>query len=40
MHVVNGLIRKAPLIKQLQDSTMFVVELSEMVKDYKTGEKN
>lgn len=39
MHIVHGQIRKAPFIKQLQDSTMFSVELSEMVKDYKTGEK-
>lgn len=39
MHTVHGLIRKSPFIKQLQDSTMFAFELSEMVKDYKTGEK-
>lgn len=40
MHTVHGLIRKAPFIKQLENSTMFVVELSEMVKDFKTGEKS
>jgi len=39
MHIIHGQVRKAPMIKQLQDSTMFIVELSEMVKDYKTGEK-
>ena len=39
MHIVHGQIRKAPFVKQTGDSTMFVVELSEMVKDYKTGEK-
>jgi transcription initiation factor TFIID subunit TAF12 len=39
MHSVHGLVRKAPMIKQLQDSTMFIVELAEMVKDFKTGEK-
>ena len=39
MHIVHGQVRKAPVIKQLQDSTLFVIELSEMVKDYKTGEK-
>ena len=39
MHTVHGLLRKAPFVKQLADSTMFAVELSEMVKDYKTGEK-
>jgi hypothetical protein len=38
-HIVHGLIRKAPLIKQLATSTMFVLEISEMVKDFKTGEK-
>lgn len=40
MHTVHGTIRKAPFIKQLESSTMFVVELSEVVKDYKTGEKS
>ena len=39
-HTVSGLIRKAPTVKQLAESTMFIGELSEMVKDYKTGEKN
>lgn len=39
MHIVHGQIRKAPMIKQLAESTMFIVELSEVVKDYKTGEK-
>jgi hypothetical protein len=38
-HTVHGMLRKEPMIKQLQESTMFVVELAEMVKDYKTGEK-
>lgn len=40
MHVISGELRKAPYIKQLQDSTMFAVELSEVIKDYKTGEKS
>jgi len=44
MHIVHGELRKAPYIKQGcgQDgqSTMFIIELSEMVKDFKTGEKN
>lgn len=43
MHVVSGLIRKAPFIKtgcgQDGASTMYSVELSEMITDYKTGEK-
>lgn len=43
MHVVSGLIRKAPFIKSgcgpQGDSTMYAIELSEMTKDYKTGEK-
>ena len=39
MHIVHGQIRKAPFIKQAGESTMFVVELAEMVKDYKTQEK-
>lgn len=39
MHIVHGQIRKAPFIKEAGESTMFIVELSEMVKDYKTGEK-
>ena len=44
MHIVHGELRKAPYIKQGcgQDgqSTMFIIELSEMVKDRQTGEKN
>tara|TARA_B110000014_G_C19572725_1_gene305015 strand:+ start:51 stop:527 length:477 start_codon:yes stop_codon:yes gene_type:complete len=39
MHIVTGQLRKAPFVKVLQDATMFAVELSEMIKDYKTGEK-
>ena len=39
MHIVHGELRKAPFVKQLTDSTMFAVELSEVIKDYKTGEK-
>ena len=39
MHIVHGELRKAPFVKVLQDSTMFAVELSELIKDYKTGEK-
>jgi len=43
MHIVSGELRKAPYIKSglgpNGDSTMFAVELSEMVKDFKTGEK-
>lgn len=43
MHIVSGELRKAPHIKAglgpNGDSTMFAVELSEMVKDFKTGEK-
>lgn len=41
-HVVSGKLRKAPFIKDgcgQGDSTMFVVELSEMVKDWQTQEK-
>ena len=40
MHIVHGQLRKAPFVKPLEGSTMFAVELSEMVKDYKTGEKS
>lgn len=44
MHIVHGELRKAPYIKtgcgQDGQSTMFIVELSEMVKDRQTGEKN
>lgn len=39
MHVVHGELRKAPFIKQLAESTMYALELSEMIKDYKTGDK-
>ena len=40
-HTISTLLRKAPFIKQLDGDkgTMFAIELSEMVKDYKTGEK-
>ena len=44
MHIVHGELRKAPFIKnhvgQDGQSTMFIIELSEMVKDFKTGEKS
>ena len=44
MHIVHGELRKAPFIKtgcgQDGQSTMFIIELSEMVKDRQTGEKN
>ena len=44
MHIVHGELRKAPYIKtgcgQDGQSTMFIIELSEMVKDRQTGEKN
>ena len=43
MHIVHGELRKAPFVKSglgpTGDSTMFAIELSEMIKDYKTGEK-
>ncbi len=43
MHIVSGELRKAPFIKagvgQDGQSVMFAVELSEVIKDYKTGEK-
>lgn len=43
MHIVSGELRKAPFIKpglgQDGQSVMFAVELSEVNKDYKTGEK-
>lgn len=43
-HTVSGKLRKAPFIKEgcgpQQDSTMFVIELSEMVKDWQTQEKH
>lgn len=38
-HTVSGELRKAPFVKQLTDSVMFAVELSEVIKDYQTGEK-
>ena len=44
MHIVHGELRKAPYIKsgcgQDGQSTMFIIELSEMIKDRQTGEKN
>lgn len=39
MHIVSGLIRKAPFVKDDPNYKMYVVELSEMIKDYKTQEK-
>ena len=43
MHIVSGELRKAPFVKvgvgQDGQSVMFAVELSEVNKDYKTGEK-
>ena len=43
MHIIHGELRKAPFIKtgcgQDGQSTMFIVELSEMIKDRQTGEK-
>ncbi|WP_417764678.1 hypothetical protein [Shewanella chilikensis] len=42
-HVVSGKLRKAPFIKEgcgpQQDSTMFAIELSEMIKAYNSDEK-
>ena len=44
MHIIHGELRKAPFIKsgcgQDGQSTMFIIELSEVNKDYKTGEKS
>ena len=44
MHIVTGELRKAPYIKngvgKDGQSTMFGIELSEVLKDYKTGEKS
>ena len=44
MHIVHGELRKAPYIKsgvgKDGQSTMYIVELSEVIKDYKTGEKS
>ena len=43
-HIVQGKIRKAPFIKEGCGpdgmSKMYAVELSEVVKDYKSGEKS
>lgn len=39
-HTVSGKLYKAPFIKQLQDSTMFAIKLSEVTKDRSTGEKS
>ena len=43
MHIVHGELRKAPFIKQVgtqgNEATMFIIELSEMIKDRQTGEK-
>jgi hypothetical protein len=44
MHIVHGELRKAPYIKsgvgKDGQSTMFIVELSEVIKDYRSGEKS
>jgi hypothetical protein len=44
MHVIPGELRKAPYVKagmgQDGQTTMFIIELSEMIKDRQTGEKN
>ncbi len=43
MHIIHGELRKAPYVKtgcgQDGQSTMFIIELSEMIKDRQTGEK-
>jgi hypothetical protein len=43
-HIVSGKLRKAPFIKEgcgaQGNSTMFVIELAEMTKDYQTQEKS
>ena len=43
MHVIHGELRKAPYVKsglgQDGQSTMFIVELSEVIKDRQTNEK-
>lgn len=43
MHIVHGELRKATFVKtgcgQDGQSTMFIIELSEMIKDRQTGEK-
>ena len=44
MHIIHGELRKAPYVKtgmgQDGQTTMFIIELSEMIKDRQTGEKN
>ena len=44
MHIVHGELRKAPFIKTRLggdgQTTMFIIELSEMIKDRQTGEKH
>ncbi len=44
MHIVHGELRKAPYVKngigQDGQTTMFIIELSEMIKDRQTGEKS
>ena len=44
MHIVHGELRKATYIKsgvgKDGNSTMYGIELSEVIKDYKTGEKS
>lgn len=44
MHIVSGELRKKPFIKhgvgKDGQSTLFIVDLSEMTKDYQTGEKS
>ena len=44
MHIVSGELRKAPYVKpnvgQDGQSCLFIVELSEMIKDRQTGEKS
>ena len=43
MHIVHGELRKAPYVKagvgKGGESTMYILELSEVIKDYKTSEK-
>lgn len=43
-HIVSGKLRKAPFIKEgcgpQGDSTMFIIELAEMNKDWQTQEKS
>jgi len=44
MHIVTGELRKQPYIKdgcgQDGQSKMYILELSEVIKDYQTGEKS